>query len=101
VLHREAGQKGSASRSTARSLHLHALCEGASTPALRVLAHSDGLTRREREIAQLAAQGRSSPEIARDLVVSVRTVDNHLQRVYTKLGITSRAELASRLMPPT
>jgi DNA-binding NarL/FixJ family response regulator len=39
----------------------------------------------------------SSPEIARELVVSVRTVDNHLQRTYAKLGISKRAELAARL----
>lgn len=57
----------------------------------------DGLTRREREIASLAARGMSSPEIARTLFVSVRTVDNHLQRVYAKLGISKRSELAARL----
>ena len=39
----------------------------------------------------------SSPEIARELVVSVRTVDNHLQRTYAKLGISKRSELADRL----
>jgi DNA-binding CsgD family transcriptional regulator len=100
TLHRQAGRKGSASLSMARAVRLHALCEGASTPALRALASSDGLTRREREIAHLAAQGRSSPQIAQELVVSVRTVDNHLQRVYAKLGISRRAELADRLADP-
>ena len=46
------------------------------------------------EIARLAAAGASSKEIAGELVVSVRTVDNHLAAVYRKLGISSRAELA-------
>jgi DNA-binding CsgD family transcriptional regulator len=41
----------------------------------------------------------SSAEIAGALFVSVRTVDNHLQRVYTKLGITRRSELAARMTP--
>jgi DNA-binding NarL/FixJ family response regulator len=51
------------------------------------------LTRREREIATLAARGLSNSEMADKLVVSVRTVEWHLQQVYTKLGIESRREL--------
>jgi DNA-binding CsgD family transcriptional regulator len=39
------------------------------------------------------AQGRSSKEIAAALVLSVRTVDNHLQRIFAKLGVTSRSEV--------
>ena len=95
--HRRSGRKGSASLSAARATRLIARCEGASTPALRHLHHDTGLTRREREIADLAARGLSSPEIAQRLVVSVRTVDNHLQRVYTKLGVTGRTELGPRI----
>ena len=53
----------------------------------------DPLTRREREIAVLARQGLSSNQIAERLVVSVRTVNNHLQAVYSKLGIRGRREL--------
>jgi len=52
------------------------------------------LTPREREIALLAAAGSSSREIADRLVVSVRTVDNHLQNAYLKLGVTRRQDLA-------
>ena len=59
----------------------------------------DELTRREREIAELAALGLSSRQIAERLVVSVRTVDNHLQRVYRKLGIARRAELPGLVSP--
>jgi DNA-binding CsgD family transcriptional regulator len=52
-----------------------------------------GLTPREREIALLAAAGESSREIADRLVISVRTVDNHLQNAYRKLGVTRRQDL--------
>jgi DNA-binding CsgD family transcriptional regulator len=55
------------------------------------------LTRREREVATLAGAGVSSKQIAERLFLSVRTVDNHLQRAYTKLGLTSREELAAAL----
>jgi DNA-binding NarL/FixJ family response regulator len=55
------------------------------------------LSRREAEIAQLAAKGLASKEIADRLFLSVRTVSNHLQNVYTKLGVASRAELADAL----
>jgi DNA-binding CsgD family transcriptional regulator len=55
------------------------------------------LSRREAEIAQLAAMGLASKEIADRLFLSVRTVSNHLQNVYTKMGVASRAELAEAL----
>jgi DNA-binding NarL/FixJ family response regulator len=55
------------------------------------------LTGREREIASLAATGLTSRDIAAELSVSPRTVDTHLSRIYRKLGVTSRAALASRL----
>lgn len=52
------------------------------------------LTKREREVAGLAARGASNQAIADQLVISVRTVENHLQRCYAKLGVRSRTELA-------
>jgi DNA-binding CsgD family transcriptional regulator len=52
------------------------------------------LTNREQEIAVLAADGLASRVIAERLFLSRRTVENHLGRVYTKLGVGSRAELA-------
>ena len=48
-------------------------------------------------MALLAAAGRSSRDIGEHLGLSTRTVDTHLARVYRKLGITGRAELAAAL----
>jgi DNA-binding CsgD family transcriptional regulator len=55
------------------------------------------LTLREREVAELAAQRLSGQEIAERLHVSRRTVDSHLAKIYTKLGIRSKIELAQRM----
>ena len=52
---------------------------------------------RQLEIAELAASGMASKEIAGQLIVSVRTVDNHLAAVYRKLDVNSRDELADVL----
>ena len=56
-----------------------------------------GLTRREREIAALAARGLTNREIAARLVVSVRTVEGHLYQAFGKLGVTARVELPGLL----
>ncbi|MFF5028799.1 LuxR C-terminal-related transcriptional regulator [Streptomyces collinus] len=53
------------------------------------------LTRRERDVVRLAVEGLTSQEIADRLVLSVRTVDNHLHRAYAKVGVSSRHELAA------
>lgn len=55
------------------------------------------LTGREQEVATLAALGNSNRSIADELSVSVRTVENHLQRVYDKLGVSGRSELRPAL----
>ncbi len=55
------------------------------------------LTRREREIVELFAQGRGDREIAADLVVSAVTVRVHLSNAMTKLGVAGRCELLARL----
>ena len=47
-----------------------------------------------------AAQGESSKEIAERLYLSVRTVNNHLQNVYSKLGVSGRRQLAAALSTP-
>lgn len=51
-----------------------------------------GLTRREREILSLVAGGSSSAEVAESLGLSPRTVEKHLEHIYTKLRVTSRTE---------
>jgi DNA-binding CsgD family transcriptional regulator len=78
-----------------RTNELAARCEGATTPALVRAETVVPLTDREREVALLAAAGHSSKTIAEHLYLSVRTVDNHLARIYDKLGVSSRAELAT------
>lgn len=55
------------------------------------------LSRREREVATLASNGLSNKEISAALFVSPRTVENHLQRVYEKLGIRRRDDLVEAL----
>lgn len=97
--HRKNRANRLATASSVRSAALARQCEGASTPALPTAAERDGpgtLTRREEQIARLAAAGATSKQIASELFLSVRTVDNHLQRVYTKLGVSGRSELATR-----
>lgn len=56
------------------------------------------MTVREQEIALRAADRHRSKQIAKDLDISVRTVDNHLASIYRKLGISSRDELLSALL---
>jgi predicted ATPase/DNA-binding SARP family transcriptional activator/DNA-binding CsgD family transcriptional regulator len=55
------------------------------------------LTRREREVAALVAQGFTSGQIASTLVVSERTVDNHVANILKKLSLHSREQIAARL----
>jgi len=88
--------RSSAATTAAEELaKLLARCPDARTPALRVKQPS--LTKRERQIAGFAASGVASKEIAERLFLSSRTVDNHLMRVYAKLGVSGRTELTSAL----
>jgi DNA-binding NarL/FixJ family response regulator len=57
----------------------------------------EGLSETELRVAQLVAEGRTNKEVAATLFVSVRAVEANLSRVYAKLGIESRTELARRL----
>jgi len=54
-----------------------------------------GLTRRERQVVVVVAQGLSNQEIAGELVVSVKTVEAHVTRILSKLGFSSRAQIAA------
>lgn len=96
------GRTRDAPRVRRRSREWHALCKGARTPVLLRAARGpavQALTVRERELAELAARGLSDREIAELLVISPRTVGNHLNSVYAKLGVTGRANLAATLTP--
>jgi DNA-binding NarL/FixJ family response regulator len=53
-----------------------------------------GLSEREVEVARLVAAGYSNPEIADRLVISRRTAEHHVQHIYAKVGVSSRAGLA-------
>jgi DNA-binding CsgD family transcriptional regulator len=55
------------------------------------------LSETERRVADLVASGRSNKEVAAKLFVTVRTVEGNLTRIYAKLGVRSRTELAARL----
>jgi DNA-binding CsgD family transcriptional regulator/MoxR-like ATPase len=83
-----------AARWARRATELAAQCEAPATPELAAYAGPVPLTNREREIASLASDGLTSRVIAERLYLSARTVENHLARIYSKLGVTSRAELA-------
>jgi DNA-binding CsgD family transcriptional regulator len=95
--HRAAGRDASANASQERAAALAPACQDARTPGLGPAMPLSVLTPREREVAMLAAAQASSREIATRLQLSVRTVDNHLGRVYAKLGVSSRAQLATLL----
>ncbi|MEY2475031.1 MAG: hypothetical protein QOG87_346 [Actinomycetota bacterium] len=98
--HRDAGRMRAATAAAARAHGLAGNCQGATTPALAAMSEVEeagALTPREHEVARLAAHGLPSKDIAARLFLSVRTVDNHLQRAYTKLGVRSRRELTESL----
>ncbi|MBV9474045.1 MAG: helix-turn-helix transcriptional regulator [Solirubrobacterales bacterium] len=64
---------------------------------LRKAKSSDGLTPAQTRVAELVASGLSNPEVARQLHMSLRTVESHLSRVYREHGVKSRAQLAAAL----
>ena len=66
---------------------------GSPTPAISDAAAR--LTRREREVASLVATGMSNRQIAEHLFVSERTAESHVQHILTKLGFSSRSEVAA------
>ena len=59
----------------------------------------EALTPSELRVVTLAAEGRTNREIAHELYVTLKTVEGHLSRAYTKLGIKGRAELPTVIDP--
>ncbi len=84
-----------AARARERLATLLGRCGQVHTPALQ--AGTPTLTHREWQVARLAATGATSRAIAERLYLSARTVENHLQRIYSKLGVAGRAELGAAL----
>jgi predicted ATPase/DNA-binding CsgD family transcriptional regulator len=66
--------------------------QSASGPTNKALT---SLTRREREVANMVADGLSNREIASALVLSTRTIDGHVENIFSKLHFNSRAQLAA------
>jgi non-specific serine/threonine protein kinase len=80
------------------AISIAAVCQRVNVSA----GHGDArLTTRERQVLQLAAEGRTSKEIARTLHVSVRTVEHHLSAIYRKTGARSRAAAVAEALRAT
>ena len=73
------------------------LTASGETARKRTIETVDELTAQEAQIARLACNGRSNPEISIQLFISPRTVEWHLRKVFSKLGISSRKELRAAL----
>ena len=71
-----------------------------AAPALAAPEPPTPLTSRELQVARLVAGGRSNKEIAAQLVISQRTAEGHVESILTKLGFTSRAQVAVWALPP-
>lgn len=91
------GRESSVRHASALMTKHAALCQGAMTPALIRIPEGAQLTPREREIAILAARGRTNSQIGRELVLSVRTVETYVLRACRKLGVDRRTGLAQVL----
>lgn len=94
---RRAGRARAASAAELRADGLAARCEGATTPAVRGMSNRARLTPAEYEAAVRAAAGTSNRDIAGELCLSVRTVENRLLQVYRKLGVGGRSALPDAL----
>jgi DNA-binding CsgD family transcriptional regulator len=106
TIERRAKHRGEARAALARALEVFdqlgaplwaekAAGELARIPGRAPAAHE--LSETERRIAELVASGLANKEVAAKLFVTVRTVEGNLTRIYSKLGVRSRTELASRL----
>ena len=81
-----------------RRLGLRTWRRGPTTPRHAQGIHS--LSPREREVAELVLGGKRNTEIARELFLSLKTVESHTRNIYAKLGVRSRVEFIARLSQP-
>ncbi len=95
ALFEKAGKRRDAINAAATADRLATACGGLKTPALQITSQPLPLSPREREIAHLVARGLSNRDIAERLVVSIRTVEGHLYRIFLKLDVTDRDDLAT------
>jgi DNA-binding NarL/FixJ family response regulator len=95
--YRREGLPARSTKAAKRSHEMAGLCEGAKMRSAVLPDQVEPLSRRQREVALLAAQGATNVEIAQSLSVSVRTVESHLYAAFAKLGLTARDELGSAL----
>jgi DNA-binding CsgD family transcriptional regulator len=95
VLHEAAHDVVRAAESASRATRLALASGEVTSPALRAAVHPLPISGREREIALLVAEGLTSREIAERLTLSQRTVENHVYRMYGKLGVSDREGLAA------
>ena len=78
------------------ALQAHDLLEEDRTTIVpEISACTNPLSERERQIAHIASEGSSNREMADELFLSTRTVENHLGRIFKKLGLSSRSELSA------
>ena len=89
---------GAASEAAMVKRHLRKLGVRTVNPTQRTAGEPDlpRLSRRETEVARLAARGARNAEIATTLFISTKTVEQHLSRVFTRLGVRNRTELGAR-----
>ena len=66
---------------------IHAMARGALTP----------LTARELAVALAVAAGKTNQQVARDLYITVKTVEYHLNQIFARLGVDARADIAAAL----
>ncbi len=97
--HRHDGLQLRLAASRNRAAALIGSCSHPHTPILAEGEQVVALSRREREVAFLAAAGHSNREIAQRIGVSNRTVEGHLARAFAKLGVTHREDLAGAIDP--
>jgi DNA-binding CsgD family transcriptional regulator len=94
------GRRATAGELRARASTLADHCGTALTPLLEPISDRKALgilTRKEQEVALMAARGMTKRQIAAALSVSIRTVGNHINHAYGKLGVSTRDELRAVL----